>query len=99
MGVFCFGIGRTERTIKEFQLIRKRQQIPGEGIQPSIDGVWPNGKFLMFAWLNGVRFLRRIGGEKIGSGDLESLTTFDLREASQIDGQVHGTGSFAIQHE
>jgi hypothetical protein len=53
----------------------------------------------MFAWLNSVRSLCRICREKIGPGNLEGLATFDLREPSQMDRKLHGTGSFAIQDE
>jgi hypothetical protein len=51
----------------------------------------------MFGWLNSVRSLGCICREKIGPGNLEGFATFDLREASQIDGQVHGAGGLAIQ--
>ena len=64
-----------------------------------METVWLNGKFPMFGWLNSIRFLGCIGGEKIGPRNFEGLATFDGREASQIDGQVHRAGGFAIEHE
>ena len=61
-----------------------------------MEAVWLNGEFPMFAWLHGVRFLRRICREKIAPGHLKGLATFDWRESSQINGQVHGAGGLAV---
>ena len=88
-----------ERTIKAFHLIGKRQQIPREGGQAGIDGLRPHGKFPMFAGLHSVRFQFGIRCEKIGPGNLQGLASFDLWEASQINGQVHCAGGLSIKHE
>jgi hypothetical protein len=64
-----------------------------------VEAVWLNGKFPMFAWLNSVRFLRCVGGEKIRPRNFKGLATLDGWKTSQVDGQVHRIGGFAIEHK
>ena len=53
----------------------------------------------MLAWLNSIRFLRCVGGEKIRPRNFKGLATLDGWKTSQIDGQVHRAGDFAIEHK